>query len=412
MKRIAMISYHTCPLASQEGKESGGMNVYVYELARALALQGYSIDVFTRSQDKNNIPIVEVMKGFRVIHTVAGPQQPISKKELQPFIPDFTAEIRKFYDTERSYPDVIHAHYYLSGLIAVLLKQQMNPTLPIVLSFHTLSLMKNLVARDTTEKEEMSRVTAEIELCTTVEHIIATSDSDKKYLEYLYDAKGDRITVIPPGVNPLVFHPVKQSEAKRHLNLPEGQQMILFVGRIEPLKGIDMLMYAMKIIVKRNPELRVCLCIAGGDISQPQMSWSKTLQALNDIRHMLHLTTTVNFVGQKTQEELLYFYTAASMVVMPSHYESFGMAALEAMSCGIPVITTNAAGISSLIDEKHSQLITSVNNPLLLASQIEFLLKSPDKREELGREVRENVSDLSWESVARRVADVYTSVSL
>ena len=134
--------------------------------------------------------------------------------------------------------------------------------------------------------------------------------------------------------------------------------MILFVGRIEPLKGIDMLLYSIKIVKKRNPDVPVTLCIAGGDISQPLPSWSKTLQSLNSIRDVLHLQATVSFVGKKTQEELLYYYNAAEMVVMPSHYESFGMAALEAMSCGVPVITTNAAGISGMIDDTHGKLIT------------------------------------------------------
>lgn len=410
MKRIAMISYHTCPLASQEGKESGGMNVYVLEIGKALAALGLQIDVFTRSQENDNIPIVTVSPGFRVIHIVAGPQSHISKKELLPYLDAFARGIHEFYASEQSTPDVIHAHYYLSGLIGTSLRKLFGKTIPMVLSFHTLALMKNLVARDEAEKEEISRITAEFQLCQDAQVIIATSQSDKEYLQYLYDADMPKVHVIPPGVNPVTFHSMDALVSKSRIGVPTNAQMILFVGRIEPLKGIDMLMYAIKIVTKRNPTIPVTLCIAGGDISQPLPSWSKTLQSLNTIRSVLNLQANVTFAGKKTQEELLYYYNAATMVVMPSHYESFGMAALEAMSCGVPVITTNAAGISSLIDDEHGKLITSVNNPLLLAQQIEFFLISPDVRVAVGAKLQKSVSDLSWSTVAARIRSVYDTI--
>lgn len=410
MKRVAMISYHTCPLASQEGKESGGMNVYVLEIGKALAAKGVQVDVFTRSQEADNIPVVTVVPGFRVIHVVAGPQSHISKKEVMPYIDDFSRGVQEFYDTEKTLPDVIHAHYYLSGLIASNLTKLFGKAIATVMSFHTLALMKNLVARDESEKEEVSRITAELQLCREAHAILATSQSDKDYLQYLYDADVTKVYVIPPGVNPLTFHSMDPIESKSRVGVPSNQHMILFVGRIEPLKGIDMLMYAMKIVTKRNPTIPVTLCIAGGDISQPLPSWSKTLQSLNTIRSVLNLQATVSFAGKKTQEELLYYYNAAIMVVMPSHYESFGMAALEAMACAVPVITTNAAGISGLIDDEHGKLITSVNNPLLLAEQIEFLLLSPSVRAEVGAKLQKSVSDLSWSTVAARIESVYDTI--
>lgn len=410
MKRIAMISYHTCPLASQEGKESGGMNVYVLEIGKALAALGVIVDVFTRSQETDNVPIVEVVPGLRVIHIIAGPQSHISKKELLPFIDSFARSVHDFYATEGIVPDVIHAHYYLSGLIGLSLQHMFGQFIPLTVSFHTLSLMKNLVARDEAEKEEKTRIDAELMLCEKADHIIATSPSDKEYLSYLYDAHSEKISVIPPGVNHDVFHPIPRNDAICHIQIPSDQRMILFVGRIEPLKGIDMLLYSIKIVKKRNPDVPVTLCIAGGDISQPLPSWSKTLQSLNSIRDVLHLQATVSFVGKKTQEELLYYYNAAEMVVMPSHYESFGMAALEAMSCGVPVITTNAAGISGMIDDVHGKLITSVNNPLLLADQIEYLVKNPSLRTEIGDKLREDVADVSWGRVAERVMSIYDTI--
>ncbi len=405
MKRIGILSFHTCPLASEEGKETGGMNVYILELGRELAGLGHQVDVFTRSQAPDNKPVIEVAPGFRVIHLKAGPQEPVHKKLLIPYIDEFVHAFHEFQTSQVRPYDVIHAHYYLSGLIA------MKIGLPFIMSFHTLALMKNLVARDETEKEDEIRIDAEMLLGENAKKVVANSESDVRYLQYLYGIPEDRLTVIPPGVNTALFRPIPMAQAREKLAVGADDKLIVFVGRIEPLKGIDMLLYATKIVATRNPTLKLCVCIVGGDISQPQISWSKTLQSLNTIRHTLHLSASVTFVGQQSQEVLPYYYNSADIVVMPSHYESFGMAALEAMSCGVPVMTTNAAGISSFIDEKHSALITSVNNPLLLANQIEYLLKTPEKRDQLGRDVRENVMDLTWNRVAKTMSKLYQEVS-
>jgi D-inositol-3-phosphate glycosyltransferase len=267
--------------------------------------------------------------------------------------------------------------------------------------------MKNLVARSEEEKENVHRIEAERLLLTCANRIIASSESEGSYLEYLYDTPKEKITIIPPGVDTELFRPIESNVAKDHIHVPRAQKLILFAGRIEPLKGIDVLLYAMKIVLARNPKYPVCLCIVGGDISQPPTEWSRTHRSLDDLRKLLGLTASVTFVGQKPQHELPYYYNAADMVVMPSHYESFGMAALEAMACGVPVITTNVTGISSLVDEKHASLITTVNNPLLLASQIEYFLRQPQKREEVGASLRKHVMDLSWSHIAKKITAVY-----
>jgi D-inositol-3-phosphate glycosyltransferase len=198
-----------------------------------------------------------------------------------------------------------------------------------------------------------------------------------------------------------------RQQAKARLGIPPDEQIILFCGRIEPLKGIDMLLYAMKILVEKNPRLKVCLWIIGGDVSQKPEQWSQELQKLEELRNILGLRTVVNFAGQQPQEVLPDYYNAADVVVMPSHYESFGMVAAEAMACGTPVITTNVAGISSLIDEKHELLLTSVNNPLLLASQMELLLTDEAKRKQISQEVYHKVQDLNWPSITTKIIQLY-----
>lgn len=405
-KKILMISYHTCPLSAQEGKEIGGMNIYVLELAKELVKKGYQVDVFTRDQDKTSKKIVEVMPGFRVIHIIAGPEQSVSKKELAPFIPDFVKHMKEFIAQEHLSYDILHCHYYLSGIAGLQLQQTVSFK-QLIMTFHTLALMKNLVARDESEIENQERIEAELELVQKADVIISPSEADAEYLKYLYACPPKKIAIIPPGVDTTLYRPIRKEEAKHHIKATIEDRLILFVGRIEPLKGIDVLMYAIKILHEKNPELRICLWIVGGDISLQKELWSEELKKLEEIRTMLGLETTVKFVGRKDPKELPYYYNAAELVVMPSQYESFGMTALESMACGTPVITTNATGISDFLDTKHEALITSANNPLLLATQIEFLLTNPTDRMNLGTDVYKKVQDLSWERIAEFVSMIY-----
>ncbi len=407
IRRVSMISFHTCPLAQQEGKETGGMNVYVYELSRQLSRQGIAVDVFTRSQDSHQPHVVQVDPLFRVIHVPAGPESPVPKKQLMQYLPEFVANYHKFVAEQGVQYDVMHCHYYLSGLIGI--EIQKTTPLPLIMTFHTLALMKNLVARDELELEERPRIDAEFELVRVADAIIAPSESDQRYLQYLLEADLDRVVVIPPGVDLENFKPIDQREARAHLGMDPDELLILFCGRIEPLKGIDMLLYATKIMIEQNPDMRVGLTIIGGNVSQPPSQWSKELQKLEELRHLLRLAPLVRFAGQQPQEVLPYYYNAADVAVMPSHYESFGMAAAEAMACGTPIITTNATGISTLIDGRHDLLITSVNNPLLLASQMGRLLMDRAQHDQISQQMLNTVQDLNWTTVAERVVDVYAA---
>ncbi|MEK7592279.1 MAG: glycosyltransferase, partial [Patescibacteria group bacterium] len=367
---IAMISYHACPLASDEGKETGGMNVYVLELSKELAKAGHTVDMFTRSMDASNKTIVEVSPGLRLIHLPGGPFGSMSKKDLFSYTEVFAQNLLDFIKKNNASYDLFHCHYYQSGVVGQLLKKLFD-TVPIVMSFHTLALLKNLVARGEQEQENDERIRVEMNLVSEVERIITPSEHEASYLEYLYGASKKKIAVIPPGVNTELFRPIDQKIARDHVHAKDAECSILFVGRIEPLKGIDALLYALKILTVRHATCKVNLRIVGGDISQSIDAWSKPLRSLEKLRRVLHIESLVEFVGQKNQSELPYYYNASDVVVMPSHYESFGMVALEAMACGVPVIMTNVSGITGILDEKHTSLVTSAQNPLLLASQIE-----------------------------------------
>lgn len=411
-KRILMISYHTCPLASEEGKETGGMNVYVYELSQHLAKLGHTVDVITRCQDAKEKKTVDVSRNFRVIHLTAGPQIPVVKKKLLAFVPEFVDSLENFIAEEKTTYDLLHAHYYQSGLIATEIKKKLLPSAPFLMTFHTLALMKNLVARTEEELEDEIRIQAELDISKKANVIITPSESDQQYLHLLYDVQIEKTVEIPPGVNTDVFKPLSKTEAKKYLRLSEKEKIILFVGRIEPLKGVDALLYALKILCREAPDLSIRLLIVGGDISEHHAKWSDQLRHLDQVRRLLGIADCVQFVGQKPQHELRYYYNAAEVVVMPSHYESFGMAAAEAMACGTPVITSNVTGISNLIDERRSTLITTVNNPLLLASQLKQLLTDEKIYEEVRNNIMENVEELSWERVVKQIEAVYESSSL
>lgn len=408
-KRIAMISYHTCPLASIEGKETGGMNVYVLELSKKLAQLGYHVDMFTRAHDDDSAYLVEVEPNLRLMHLPSGP--PFTpKKSLIRHLDQFVAEFQTFCANEDISYDLLHCHYYLSGIAGLKINDSLRHPRPIILTFHTLALMKNLVARSVEEQETQERIEAEFLLAQQADKIIVPSESAKQYLEYLYECPPERMQIVPPGFNGDIFRPIDQALAKQKIEAEQDHKIIMFVGRIEPLKGIDVLMYATQILRQKHPHWPICLWILGGDISQKMSDWTGELQKLQQLRKTLNMRTAVKFVGQKPQDELPYYYNAAEMVVMPSNYESFGMAALESMACGVPVITTNVSGISSFLGEKEKALVTSAHNPLLLAERMEDLLKNEAMRDQLGRDIHQKVQELNWSSMAKNIAAIYESM--
>lgn len=404
---LAVFSLHTCPLASQEGKETGGLNVYVLETAKQLAKLGYRIDMFTRSQDARQPHVVNVSSNIRVIHLVAGPEKPIPKKQHLALIDTFVKTYFDFSKKENCSYDLLHCHYYLSGLAGLEVRQKLK--IPLIMTFHTLALMKNLVGRTSDEKEEDSRIKTELNLVREADYIIATSENDKAYLKYLYNTPLEKISVATPGVDTKLFSEIPQHEAKKEIGADLKHKIILAVGRIEPLKGFDSLLFALKILLVRNPKFknRVCLWIIGGDTSEPPALRSKELQHLKNLRRYFKITTSVKFVGREPQKRLPYYYSAADLVVMPSHYESFGIVALEAMACGKPIIASNVTGVSSLIGTKRGKLITSVNNPLLLADQIEDLITNENKITKVKEKLRGEAEKYTWTKTARKMHQVY-----
>jgi D-inositol-3-phosphate glycosyltransferase len=404
--RIAMLSVHTCPLAMLGGKETGGMNVYVRDLSRELAGRGHHVDVYTRSQDAS-LPHISngLGRGARVIHVPAGPEHPYNKHLIYEHLPEFVAGMLAQVKADDIRYDVVHSHYWLSGIVARELHQRWGT--PIVHMFHTLGEMKNAVAQRPEERETARRIAAEGEIVRLADVIVAATPVEEEQLVQLYSANPARIRVISPGVDTERFHPIPKPHAKEHIGLCADCCIILFVGRIEPLKGIDNLLCAIAHVVKKLPELRECLHvpIIGGD--PDRIHEDDEMVRLQELREGLGIGDIVTFLGAKDQDMLQYYYSAAEMVVMPSDYESFGMVALEAMACGAPVIVSDVGGLSYLVRHGRTGYRVPARDPKALAAKIVRLLTDEGLRRRIGQRAACWAETYAWPRIADKIEALY-----
>lgn len=403
-----MLSYHTCPLATLGGKDTGGMNVYVRELTRHLGPLGIKVDVFTRSQDEH-IPHVlhDLGYGNRVVHVRAGPETPVQKQELLSFVPEFVAGIEEFTMSKGVTYDLIHSHYWLSGLAADTLKARWG--VPVIQMFHTLGLMKQRVARSAEESEGDYRLKGEQTVLAHADRIVAATLAELAQLQWLYQADPKKIVVIPPGVDLSHFYPIPVEEAKEFIGVPPCERTLLFVGRIEPLKGIDTLIEAIVLLRDQGEFERYpfCLAVIGGDPEINQDSMSTEMARLQELRAKFGLTSLITFLGKRDQDTLPYYYSAAEAVVVPSQYESFGMVALEAMACGTPVVASQVGGLAFLVQDGVTGYTVPTSDPHALADRLLSLIKDPDLRDRMGKQAAEFAKDYSWQNIAERILNLY-----
>jgi D-inositol-3-phosphate glycosyltransferase len=402
-----MLSYHTCPIAILGGKDTGGMNVYVRELVRHLGPLGVHVDVYTRSQDEHAPHVLhDLGYGNRVVHVRSGPEVPLPKQELAEYLPEFVNGIQEFTSTKGLNYDLIHSHYWMSGIAAKELKKDWN--IPIIHMYHTLGVMKQRVARNAEEIEGQYRLDGEREVLNIADRIIAATQAEYAQLQWLYGAATEKIVVIPPGVDLSRFYPIPPDEAKEFIGVNPCQRVLLFVGRIEPLKGIDTLMKAIALL--RDQGLEICLSIIGGDPDLNPEVQSAEMARLKAIREESVLSDQVGFLGKRAQDTLPYYYSAAEAVVVPSHYESFGMVALEAMACGAPVVASQVGGLAFLVKDGETGYTVPVNNPELLADRLSLLLRDPDLQRKMGLNAFAEAQSYSWEIIAQKMSTLYKQV--
>jgi len=388
--RIAMLSVHSCPIGNLGAKDTGGMSVYIRELARELGKQGLLVDVYTRVHGPKDNQIVTLGQNARLIHLKAGEDEDMHKLAVYSYLPDFACNLENFRKHNYLRYDLVFSHYWLSGLVGQYLQRWWN--VPHVMMFHTLGAVKNAIGVG--EDEPELRIETERYLARNCHHIIATTEKEKEELIVHYGASPERISVIPCGVNLELFQPMDKEIAKQQLGFGDDK-IILFVGRIEPLKGIDQLLEAMTYL-QNSQGLRLVI-IGGDEHSQYEM---KRLQRLSQ---ELHIQGSVTFLGLIEQEKLPCFYSAADVCVIPSYYESFGLVALESIACGTPVVATNVGGLKSVIHQGETGYVVTDNTPSHLADKIALLLSKPSPDIKSALSIRASVTKFSWSNIAEAI---------
>jgi len=406
MLRIAMLSIHTCPLATLGGKETGGMNVYVRDLSREFARRGHLVDVYTRSQNPD-LPRVSHKLGrqARVIHVPTGPERPYDKHRVYDHLSEFVGHVLERVRSEGIQYDVVHSHYWLSGAAAWELRKSWRT--PIVHMFHTLGKMKNEVAQRPEEMETGRRIKVETDIVNFADMLVAATPAERDQLVNMYDADPERIRVISPGVDTDRFYPLPIGHAKERIGVCGDRKTILFVGRIEPLKGIDNLLKAIALVLDKRPQWhgKICVPIIGGDPDRTHEN--AEMRRLHILRDELGVGDVVTFLGAKDQDTLPYYYSAAEMVVMPSDYESFGMVALEAMACGTPVIVSDVGGLAFLVRDGRTGYRVPARDPAALAERILRLLDDEALRRTVGYRASCWAESYAWPNIADQIETVY-----
>ena len=393
MERAAFITLHACPLAAPGQGKSGGMNVYVRQLAAALGDLGMQIDIFTREHADVANRIETIGPNVRVIHIKAGePEAHLG--ELYAHLPVFLHQLNAFREEEGLKYDVVHSHYWLSSWIGRELSQEMG--VPHVVTFHTLGLIK--MQSRAGEVEQAERPVVEAEVMATADRIIAFSPHERDAMARLYGADAGKVSLVPCGVDLSVFRPLDRDSVRARLGL-NGDKILLYVGRIEPLKGLDLL---VETAAQMDSQDGVRVMVVGADVNG-----DRELDRVKQLARERDLEDKIDFVGQVDHKELPLYYNAADVCVVPSYYESFGLVALEAMACGTPVVATRVGGLSTIIQHGRTGYLKSWRCPEAFANSVEMIISSNGLQQSLGEAARKRAEGMGWDNVAAMMWDEY-----
>src|SRR6478735_8833033 len=390
-----MISLHTSPLDQPGTGDAGGMNVYVIELAKRLATRGVEVDIFTRATSSALDPVVAAYDGVQVRHIHAGPFEGLAKDELPGQLCVFAREVLR---AEAGQPlghyDAVHSHYWLSGQVGALARDRWG--VPLVHSMHTMAKVKNAALAEGDTPEPAARLIGEEQVVEAADMLIANTDIEARQLIELYDAEPARVDVVHPGVDLSLFTPGPRADARRRLGLPVDAHVLLFAGRIQPLKAPDVLLKAVAVLLEGDPQLRSRLVvpIVGG----PSGSGLEHPEALADLVDDLGLGDVVRFVPPVDQAELAEWCRAATLVAVPSYNESFGLVAAEAQATGTPVVAAAVGGLTTVVRDGHSGLLVDGHEPRAWADALRRVVEG---------DALEQARRFSWERTAERTLAVY-----
>ena len=404
-RRVATLSVHTSPLDQPGAGDAGGMNVYIVEVSRRLAERGIAVDIFTRATSSDLPPVVEMAPGVTVRHVSAGPFEGLGKEELPAQLCAFTsAVLREEAQHEPGHYDVVHSHYWLSGQVGWLARDRWS--VPLIHTAHTLAKVKNEALADGDRPEPRSRVIGEEQVVAEADRLVANTDEEARQLVHHYGADPSRTLVIPPGVDLDRFSPGDRAAARRAVGAPEDALVLLFVGRIQPLKAPDVLLHAAARLVADDPVLRDKLRVHV--VGAPSGSGLDAPEQLQKLAGDLGIADVVHFFPPQPPDRLAEHYRAADVTVVPSHNESFGLVALEAQACGTPVVAAAVGGLRTAVRDGVSGVLVPGHDPVDYAAAVRAVLL---RRELLSVGARRHAALFSWDRTADSLVAAYASAA-
>jgi D-inositol-3-phosphate glycosyltransferase len=407
MLNIALVSEHASPLAAPGSVDCGGQNVYVAHLALELARLGYKVDVFSRRESTVQKEVVQWQPNIRVINVPAGPAHYIPKEKILGYMPAFAQFMIDFVHREKLSYDVVHANFFMSGLVAQQVKDALG--IPYVITFHALGLIRR-ISQGAADGFPAERVDIEKHLMQDADRVIAECPQDRLDMERHYGASRSRIDIVPCGFDPQEFRPIRSASRKK-LEIGKNEFVVLQLGRMVPRKGVDNVIESMAVLRDRHG-IRARLLVVGGHAPDGQLQDCPELARLMALTEKLGLQEQVVFTGQKAREELSHYYSAADVFVTTPWYEPFGITPLEAMACATPVIGAAVGGIKTTVQEGVTGYLVPPKNPDALAERLALLHDDPEHARQLGEAgCRHAHQFYTWESVAKRIAAIYEKVA-
>ncbi len=403
IERVAYVSLHTSPLAQPGISDAGGMNVYIHELAATMARRGVEVEVFTRRTDPDVAAVVDVVPGYRVVHVDAGPAAPLPIAELPGLVADFAEGIIKHAYVSGARYDLVHSHYWLSGWAGVLVKEAFD--IPLANSFHTLARIKDRTRPDGSAGSPLLRIAAEEDVIARSDCVVASTPGEAEDLIEHYRASPERLCVSPPGIDHHLFSPGPRAAARHELGLARGP-LALFVGRIQPLKGLDVAVRALAMTVPALPAVR--LAIVGGP-SGP--GGQAEVDAVRRLATELGVGERLIWCDPQPHDRLVQYYRAADVLLVPSRSESFGLVAAEAQACGLPVVATHVGGLAYLITDGESGFLVPGPDAAEFATAMGRILADDGLAARLAAGAVANAARFSWDATADRLLELYAGIT-
>jgi D-inositol-3-phosphate glycosyltransferase len=404
-RRVATISVHTSPLDQPGTGDAGGLNVYVVEVARLLAARGVEVEIFTRAVCRDAPPVTELAPGVLVRQLVAGPFEELDKADLPAQLCSFTLEVLR---AEAAHApgryDLVHAHYWLSGLVGAVAKERWG--VPLVQTMHTLGRVKNAALAAGDAAEPAVRIRGEAEVVAAADRLVASTAAEAGDLVGMYGADPSRVRTVSPGVDPAVFCPGSKFAARRRLGLPADAVLLMFAGRVQPLKAPHVVLHAAARLIAADPALagRLVVAFVGG----PSGSGRADPDQLAELAARLGIAHLVRLEPPCPQAELADWYRAATTVLVPSYSESFGLVAAEAQACGTPVVAAAVGGLRTAVADGVSGVLVPGHDPADYARVLRELIGSPQRLASLSAGAVAHAARFSWAEAVDELLRVYT----